>query len=640
MARDLPANNRRPVSVSGSVFPSRLAVSRAAGPIRLWPGVAIVALQWLLWLGVPAVATGLWGDMAALVGVMGGLACGLLLAVWWAFFSRAPHIERWAALALVVAGLALTSRLVDPSIGTAGMGLLLFAYAVPVLSPFFVAWVAGSRALSSSGPRLAWLVATLVIACGGWTMLRSTGMTGDGRLDFTWRWTQTAEERLLTEATLEPPLPATPAASPPDEPATGDSTAAPVTAVEPGVSPAAEERAPEAETIPASGPEREPDPEWPGFRGPRRDGIVRGVSIATDWSQSPPVELWRRPVGPAVSSFAVSGDLLYTQEQRGDDEIVAAYRLSTGEPVWGHREATRFWDSHAGAGPRGTPTLHDGRVYAVGGTGMLTALDGETGGLVWSRDAAADVGAALPGWGFSSSPVVVGDVVIIAVSGAFAAYDVATGEPRWSGPRGGEGYSSPHLLTIDGVSQVLLMRPSGVIGVEPESGGVLWEHAWPVSARILQPAVAGEDLIVSADGPSGVRRVSLVHGPDGWTTAERWTSNRLKPFFNDLVVHEGHAYGFDGSILACIDLETGERAWKGGRYGHGQLLLLADQDVLIVLSEEGELALVGATPDGFAELARVPALDGKTWNHPVLVGDILLVRNSNEMAAFRLAPAR
>jgi outer membrane protein assembly factor BamB len=617
------------------------AVSRAPGPIRLWPGVAIVALQWLLWLGVPTVATGALGDTAVLVGVMGGLVCGLLLAVWWAFFSRAPRVERWAALALVVTGLVLTSRLVDPSIGTAGMGVMLFAYAVPVLSPFFVAWVAASRRLSSSGPRLAWLVATLVVACGGWTMLRSTGMTGDGRLDFTWRWTPTPEERLLAEAALEP-LPVTPAARPTDEPVTGDSAAARVTAVEPEVRPAPGGPGPEAGAVPASAsePDTEPEPEWPGFRGPRRDGIARGVTIATDWSQSPPVELWRRPVGPAVSSFAVNGGLLYTQEQRGDDEIVAAYRVSTGEPVWAHREAVRFWDSHAGAGPRGTPTLHGGRVYAVGGTGRLTALDADTGGLVWSRDAAPDRGAPIPGWGFSSSPVVVGDVVIIALSGMFAAYDADTGEPRWTGPRGGDSYSSPHLVTIDGEPQVLLMSASGVIGVEPETGVVLWEHAWPVSARILQPVVAGEDLLVSADGMAGVRRIGLTHGPDGWTTTERWTSNRLKPYFNDVVVHEGHAYGFDGSILACIDLENGERAWKGGRYGHGQLLLLADQDVLLVLSEEGELALVGATPDGFSELARVPALDGKTWNHPVLVGDILLVRNSNEMAAFRLAPAR
>jgi outer membrane protein assembly factor BamB len=349
-------------------------------------------------------------------------------------------------------------------------------------------------------------------------------------------------------------------------------------------------------------------------------------------------------VGPGWSSFAVDGGLLYTQEQRGEDEMVACYDATTGDPVWMHRDEARFWEANAGPGPRATPTLDGGRVYAFGATGILNVLDAADGAVVWSRDAASDTGTEVPYWGFASSPLVVDDVVIVAVAGQLVGYDRLSGERRWLGPAGETGYSSPHRATIDGVTQVLLLNGDGLMAVSPEDGTLLWRYAWPGDG-IVQPVLTsdGDVLIGTGSGMgdgigAGVQRLSVTSGQDGWRIEERWTSSGLKPYFNDYVVHEGHAFGFDGGILACIDLEDGERSWKGGRYGHGQLLLLADQGVLLVVSEKGDLALVAASPDGFSELTRIPAIEGKTWNHPVLVDDLLVVRNGQEMVAYRLTP--
>ncbi len=559
-------------------------------PLRLWPGVVIVILQMLARFGIPIVVPD-----AMVFWVFGGLLGGLAVVVWWAFFSRAPRAERWGGVVLMIAVLAGTSRILHESIATGFQGMMFFVYAVPVLSLAFVVWAVVCRRLSD-GPRRAIMVVAILLACGMWTLFRSEGITGDGGADFAWRWTETHEERLLAR--------------------TGDEPAAPPPAVVP---------------VETGG-------DWPGFRGPHRDGIVRGVRIETDWSASPPVELWRRPIGPGCSSFAVRGALLYTQEQRGDHEVVSCYDVTTGKPVWKHRDKARFWDSHAGAGPRGTPTLGGGRVYTLGATGILNVLDAGTGSVVWSRNAASDTDAKIPGWGISSSPLVIDDLVIVAVVGTLAAYDLSTGEPRWFGPNGGDGYSSPHLVTIDGVEQVLLMSGVGATSFAPADGTLLWKYPWP-GGRIVQPAqTADGDLLLSAGEGKGMRRIAVTHGPDGWKTEERWTSKRLRPNFNDFVVHKGHAFGFNGYRLACIDLENGKRKWESGRYG-GQLILSADRDLLLVLSEKGELVLVAAVPDRFTELARFPAIEGKTWNHPVLVGDVLLVRNTREMAAFRLSPA-
>jgi outer membrane protein assembly factor BamB len=605
-------------------------------PLRLWPAVVIAVIQLLVMFGGPVVAP----DAGLPVGMIGGMVGALAILVWWLLLSRARWFERVGAIALMVAAVFATRAVAHTSMVGAGQGMMIYFLPIPYLALALVAWAVATRHLKD-GVRRASLVAAVLLACAPFDIIRTAGIKGGAGGEFHWRWTPTPEQLLLAKGGDEPkPLPPSTAAASPVAPAeTAKETPAAASA---SVTPAAAPAHPAAEKIPPASATMDTPAEWPGFRGPNRDSVIHGVQIKTDWSASPPVQIWRRPIGPGWSSFAVHGDLLYTQEQRGDDEIVSCYRVSTGEPVWRHRDAVRFYESNGGAGPRATPTLSHGRVYTLGATAVLNALDAGTGKVVWSHNAATDTGRKTPEWGFTSSPLVVDDIVIVAVSGTLAAYDAATGKPRWVGPQHGGSYSSPQLATIDGVVQILLLSAPGAVSVSPADGKLLWEHTWEGGA-IVQPALTADGGILinamSAMGGIATRRLAVARGTGGWTVEERWTSNGLKPYYSDFVVHKGHAYGFDGSILACIDLEDGKRKWKGGRYGTGQLVLLADQDVLLVTSEDGELALVRATPDQFTELARIPVLNSKTWNHPVLVGDHLLVRNGEEMVAFRLSLA-
>ena len=608
------------------------SVAAPRKPLRLWPGVAAVVLALVIRLIASFIPE------ASVIGLFATLGATAAVLVWWLFFSRAASIERIGAVLVTLVAYFAIKPFLDPSITGGLMGRMWGVYAIPtVLPPAFVAWAVATRRLPDA-VRRATMVATILLACGAWTLLRTEGVKGEAVADLAWRWTKTPEQRLLEQGGDEPaPLPAPPAAAAPPSSA----VAAPGV-VQPSSPPAAAETEPRtARDEPTKTMVTGSPAAWPGFRGPARDSIVRGVSIETDWSKSPPVQVWRRPVGPGWSSFAIDGDRFFTQEQRGEHEIVSCYRVSSGEPVWRHRDAVRFWESNAGAGPRATPTLHDGRVYTLGATGILNVLDAATGKLVWTRNAAADTGAPTPGWGFTASPLVVGNLVIAAASGRLAAYDLAGGKPKWTRTTVGGGYSSPHLVRIGGVAQILLASGGGISSVAPADGSLLWQYGG-AGTSIVQPALANGDVLVAAGdmmGGTGIRRLSVSSGASGWTVEERWHSRGLKPYFNDFVLHGDHAFGFDGSILAAIALQDGERRWKGGRYGQGQMLLLPEQDVLLILSEEGELALVKATPDQFTELARFKAIEGKTWNHPVLVGDILLVRNGEEMAAFRL-PSR
>jgi len=562
-------------------------------PLRLWVGISIVALQWTIRFILPLIAP----DTMAF-SIFGGLILSLFVFVWWLFFSRVQMVERWTAFFLIILAFFATAQMIDKSIATTMMGMMFTLYFFPVICLALVVWSVASSYLAVVPRRIA-LIATILLASGFWILLRTNGMDGQGHQYFAWRWAQTSEENIMAKT---------------------DNAFS---------------------KIQVDSAFMVSEAEWSGFRGSKRDGIVHGVKINSDWTKYPPTEIWRRSIGPACSSFAVHGNLLYTQEQRGEFEMVTCYNLQNGKPVWLHRDSTRFWDSHAGAGPRSTPTLSHGRVYSSGATGILNVLDAFDGKLIWSHNAANDTKVKIPGWGYTASPLVTDGVVIVAIAGQLLAYDTVTGNLMWTHPDGGESYSSPHLMKIDGVNQILFTNNSGLISIDPKDGKKLWNLKW-TGVPILQPAQINEsDFLVgqvSESGGTGMLRINVKQYADTWKINEYWKSNKFRPYFNDFVVHKGHVYGFEGPALVCMDIEKGERQWKGGRYG-GQLLLLEDQDLLLLISENGELALVNAQPDKFKEITRFPGIKGKTWNHPVVVGNVLVVRNSEEMAAFKLTLA-
>lgn len=388
-----------------------------------------------------------------------------------------------------------------------------------------------------------------------------------------------------------------------------------------------------------SSPVVAPSVHWTSFRGPERDGHYRQQPVRTDWG-SALTPLWKQPVGSGYASFVVAEGRAFTIEQRGSRELAAAYDLMTGRELWTSAWNARFKSGMGGDGPRSTPTWHDGRVYAFGGTGELRALDAATGQTIWRTDVLADARADNLEHGASASPLIVDNAVVVLAGGgngqSVVAYDRVSGQRVWSALDDRASYSSPMLVTIAGVRQILAFTAERLVGLSPENGALLWEFSW--NANISQPLITAPDRVfISSELDAAM--LQLAAGPDGTLTArELWRTNRMNNKFTSPVLHDGHIYGLDEAILSCIDATTGELRWKGGRYGYGQVLLASGH--LIVLTEDGELALVRADPTAHQEITRFPAIEGRTWNHPAMSDGILLVRNIEEMAAFDLRTSR
>lgn len=381
---------------------------------------------------------------------------------------------------------------------------------------------------------------------------------------------------------------------------------------------------------------------WTNFRGPNRDGRYDERPIKTNgWSALKPV--WKQPVGDGFSSFVVADGIAYTIEQRRQQEVVAAYSVENGRELWTRAWGASFSVDDTGDGPRSTPTWDEGRIYALGAEGELESLDAKSGKVLWQKNILSDNGASNLQWGTAESPLIVDDKVIVMPGGTsgkgFVAYNKLTGARVWSSQNDRASYTSPMLATLGGKRQIIAVTASRLVGLDPSDGTLLWSYPWSTSMgiNIAQPLVVGKNRIfLSAGYGHGATLVELTPQGKGFDVRTVWENTNLKTKFNSPVYDNGYVYGLDEGILTCIDVATGERKWKGGRYNYGQVLY-ASGHLIVTDGASGEVALVKADPTQFTEVARIQAVSGKTWNVPAIAGGRLLVRNGSEMACYNLA---
>jgi outer membrane protein assembly factor BamB len=593
--------------------------SAAHSRLRLWPAIMLLVLFWAF------LYYNLRGDMPMGTRFISRMIAYAILLLgftgWWLTRSAISWRDRLLAIGAVLAIMFVADCFADKSLSFADSTLTTGEKVAKVFSIVLLSlpwvftvgtlWLLVSRSLTLSSRRLGFVVA-MILTLAYFDLIRWDGLDAMQKAEISWRWVPTNEQSFL-ESHEKTNTAAAAGMSKPWSPQPGDCLE---------------------------------------YRGPNRDGVVPDVKIATEWQDHPPKQLWKKRVGPAWSGMIVVDGHLVTQEQRGSTEVVSCYDAATGNEIWAHEDPIRFEEALSGAGPRGTPTFANGKIFAVGAKGKLNCLQAQTGKVIWSHDCVADGDVAsgdVPQWGYSVSPLIVDDLAIVFAGGetkSVLAYRADDGILAWTSAGGKQSYSSPQLMTLAGQKQLLMHDTGGLAAYSLADGAKLWLYpsTSALSMPMLQPhaanagGVIGDNYVVISTEP-GAALLQIKHDADKWTAEPEWVSTNLRAGFNDFVLHEGRLYALDDGVLCCIDLTEGKRLWKKGRLGHGQILSLPDEGLLLISSDKGEIILVSADRAGYKELGRFQAIEGKTWNGPVLAQGRVFLRNGEEMAAYDIGAA-
>lgn len=602
------------LGVNHLVGPKKTAPERH---LRAWPvWIISIASLWCLFgptlIGAPDSIR--FGTLA-----LGAVAQCLAMLAWVLFGSRVRWLSRFAMLGIGLGVVIVAFAFQDSSLG---ISILLYGIPIAIICLSVVLLVTAKVSWSTRRwlAMFSWGVPILA-----WLLFRSEGFMASFMPQIRPRWTDSSEQ--LAERSLKEKA--------------GSSVPASL---------------PEQVTLQAG--------DWPRFRGVANDGqATQETLVVSDKLKAK--ELWRLRSGPSWGSVIVVDGLLFTLEQRGNDEVVVCLNATTGAEIWTHAYPARFEDqtSVSGAGPRGTPTFYKGRIYSVGGLGNVTALNATDGSRIWARDLMKDTSGNVPMWGISTSPYLTDTTcyVLSSTEGtegtSTIAYDAETGEIQQNTGFGGSTYSSIQLVTLGGVQQILssVSRMKGdeagqkLISFNRTTHQELWRYEGKGSGNcMLTPISVGANRVLLVDGSQGATllEVTCEGGPadgaaDGkqlsWKTDKLWSENKMLPEFSDVVFQNGLVLGISKNLLTAIDAESGKLLWKKLRFGGGQLIGLAQQSAVLAVSEQGEMSLVQIDKKGPKELLKWEALNGKTWNHPIVVGNRIFCRNSEEIVAYELS---